>query len=393
MSACETDMPSQMALLRRLAAQLAAVCMVFLMTGAAFAAVPLFVSRELGHGPAVIGLLTGMSFLFAIAARLWAGGYADRRGPKRAILSGLALAALAGVFSLAAYLLRSSEALAVATLIIGRALLGGAEGIVMVSGQAWALAVAGPARSGLVIGWVGTAMFVAMAVGAPLGGALYAVGGFGALGLAMIFVPILAVLGLWRLPAAEIAGGQPMVVWHVFRRIALHCLTMALVGIGYGVIVSFSVLLCEERGWTPTWAGLTLFSVGLVVARVSAGSAPDRFGGVRTALWSLAVMVAGFAAMAFSQDRIIAFAGATVAGLGYSLVYPALAREALRRIPDRNRGSAMALYASTISLVLGLGGPFMGLMAELWTTGAVFVFAMAAALVAMVMVTQVIRKL
>ena len=389
MSSAETAELSTTRLLRALLPQMLAVCVTFLLTGAAFAAVPLFVARGLGQGPAVIGFLTGLSFLFSIVTRLWAGSFADSRGPKWTILAGLGLAIFAGLFSGAAWVLREVPAWAVAALIAGRVCLGGAEGIVMVSGQTWALAVAGTDRSGLVIGWVGTAMFVAMALGAPVGGVVYAQFGFGVVALVMILAPLPLLALIARLPGATVASGQALVVWDVLRRIALHCGTMALVGIGYGTIVSFSVLLFEDRGWTPAWAGLTLFSFALVVARVFAGSAPDRFGGTRTALWSLTFMTGGFAFLALTFSNPVAYTGAFLAGAGYALVYPALAREMLKRVPARNRGSAMALYASTISLVLGIGSPLLGMMAERLGTAAVFGFAGAMSLLAMAIIAFV----
>lgn len=366
-----------------LAPQLLAVCITFLLTGAAFAALPLFVSRALGFGPAVIGLLTGLSFLFAILVRLRAGGYADQHGPKPVIVVGLGMVILSGLFSAAAVEFKAQETTAVALLIVGRLCLGGAEGMVMVAAQTWALAIAGPRRSGLVIGWVGTAMFAAMAIGAPLGGMLYAGFGFIAVAAAMIAIPLPVLLVIRHLRSAQVAAGDGIVILDVARRIALHCFAMSLVAISYGAIMSFSVLLFEERGWVPVWGGLTGFSLALVFARVFGGTLPDRFGGVRTALWSLLVMILGLGLLAFSREVVWGLAGTCLTGLGYALVYPSIGREALDRIPARSKGSAMAVYASAASLMIGLGGPVLGLLAEANGNGFVFAAAGGLAIVAM----------
>lgn len=374
---------SDKALLKGLLPQLCAVAITFLLTGAALAAVPLFVARELGYGPSVIGLIAGLQFICAVVVRLWAGPFTDRKGPKPSLILGFGLAIAAGGASGIAALVQQNGVMSVAFLASSRIFLGCAEALITVGAQTWALSLAGPKRSALVVGWVGTAMFASMAAGAPIGGLLFGIGGLGLVALCTVLLPAVFLPVLLRMKPATVAGGDALVFLDVARRIMIQCLSIALVGFSYGAIVSFSVVLFEERSLTPPWAGLTLFSLALVFARIVMGSAPDRLGANRTALWSLAVMVLGLGMVAFSEGRILAFAGTWLSGLGYALVYPAIAREALLRVPDRNRGSAMALLASAVTLTLGVGGPALGVMAEVWTTGSVFAFSLVMAIIAM----------
>ncbi|HET8882943.1 MAG TPA: MFS transporter, partial [Solimonas sp.] len=44
------------------------------------------------------------------------------------------------------------------------------------------------------------------------------------------------------------------------------------------------------------------------------------------------------------------------------LLFPALAVEALRRIPDENRGAALALYTVFSDVAMSLAGPLGGLL-------------------------------
>lgn len=382
MSHATLSAPPQRGLLPDLFPQLMAVAFTYLVSGASFATIPLFVSRELGQGATVVGTLTGLSFLVAIATRLWAGGFADRKGPKPALILGVWLAVLSGLFAWAADIYQDSTRVAIWSLILSRVLLGSAEAIVVVAAQTWALAVAGPTRSAMALGWVGSASFVTTAIGAPVGGILYAAYGFEGVAIAMILIPVPIIAWLMRVPGASVEVGQSLVFMDVIRRIAIHCVTIGLVGVSYGTIVSFSVLLFEERGWAPPWMGLTLFSVALVAIRVFAGSVPDRFGAGRTAVWSLLVQFSGFALMAHSHSVAGAYVGAMLAGLGFALVYPSVASQALNRVPPRNRGAAMALFSAAVNLVLGIGGPFMGLLAEHRGTGAVFYLAAVAAFLA-----------
>jgi MFS family permease len=156
-----------------LIARLTAITVVFLVTGAALSTVPIFVGQELRLGPEVIGLISGAQFVAAVISRLGAGRYSDRAGSKKAVAAGLIMSIAAALIYVCAYRLRASVELSAGVLLIGRALLGGAESFIIIGAQTWALAIAGPLRAAQVIGWAGTALFTALALGAPLGRAIY----------------------------------------------------------------------------------------------------------------------------------------------------------------------------------------------------------------------------
>ncbi|WP_202882708.1 MFS transporter [Sinorhizobium meliloti] len=144
-----------------------AVFAVFLVTGAALSALPLHIHDSLGFGPFIVGLATGAQFAASLLSRLWSGSVSDRHGPKRAVSAGLVMATLAGLLYLLSLLAVRSPALSVAVLLAGRALLGGAESFIMTGAQSWCLTLAGPGNAGKMIAWIGTAMFVALAIGSP----------------------------------------------------------------------------------------------------------------------------------------------------------------------------------------------------------------------------------
>src|SRR3954452_19390882 len=74
---------------------MAAVSLAFLIIGMALPVLPLHVHQELGLSTFVVGLVTGSQFVAALIARAWSGHYADSRGAKRAVVTGL-LSAVAG---------------------------------------------------------------------------------------------------------------------------------------------------------------------------------------------------------------------------------------------------------------------------------------------------------
>ena len=71
--------------------------------------------------------------------------------------------------------------------------------------------------------------------------------------------------------------------------------------------------------------------------------------------------------------------GATVAGFGFSLIFPALGVEAVRKVTPENRGSALAVYTAFIDLSLGISGPVAGAIASRAGYPPIFLFAAVAA--------------
>src|SRR3954465_12321103 len=79
---------------------MAAVLAGFLIIGIALPVLPLHVSQDLGFGTFVVGLVAGSQFAASLFSRVWAGSFADRTGPKRAVVLGLLAAAASGLLYL-----------------------------------------------------------------------------------------------------------------------------------------------------------------------------------------------------------------------------------------------------------------------------------------------------
>lgn len=130
-------------------------------------------------------------------------------------------------------------------LLAGRALLGAGESLTIVGGQTWGLELAGDNGSGRIIGWVGTALSVGLALGSPAGSGLADLFGFWDLVALTAALPATAAL---LVPAAhEAAKGTQSQdrasTWATMRCVWRPGLAMSLPTLSYGVMVSFSVLL------------------------------------------------------------------------------------------------------------------------------------------------------
>jgi MFS family permease len=67
---------------------MAVVLIAFLVIGIALPVLPLHVHQGLGFGAFIVGLVTGSQFGASLLSRVSAGRYADKRGPKRAVVIG-----------------------------------------------------------------------------------------------------------------------------------------------------------------------------------------------------------------------------------------------------------------------------------------------------------------
>jgi MFS family permease len=355
----------------------------FLVMGLALPVLPLHVSHDLGFGTFIVGLVTGSQFAASLASRIWAGHFADRRGARSGVILGLVAAATSGLLYVLSLAVTSSTA-AVIILLLGRAVLGGAESFIITGAVSWGLVLVGPQGAGRVIAWVGTAMFAALAFGAPVGTMLYNANGFGVVAIATALIPFATLLLLLRLPAVPPAPAMSTGAFRsAMKVVCVPGIGAALGSIGFGAILAFASLLFANRGWTPVWLAFTAYALALIAARLGLGHLPDRIGGARVAVGSALIETVGLALIWLAPSAPVAAAGAALTGFGYALVYPALGVEAVRRAPPQSRGLVMGMYTAFLDVALGFGTPALGLIAGSLGLGAVFLVSALAAVAAM----------
>ena len=349
-----------------------AVLIGFLVIGAAMPVLPLHVRDGLGFGPVMVGAVAGCQFAAALVARIWSGRAADSRGPKWAVIVGLTGASLAGLLYLFSLSFLAAPKFSVAILLAGRAVLGGAESFIITGATTWGLARVGAHNAGKVIAWMGTAMFAAFAAGAPLGTVLYDRGGFGAVASATAAAPLVTLILIASLQGVPQVIQRGPSIGSVMCRIFVPGLGAALSSVGFGAIAAFSSLLFVDHNWTPVWLAFSAYAVALIVARLIFGHLPDRLGGARVALLFVLVETVGLVVMGLAAGGLVASIGAAVTGFGYSLVFPALGVEAVRRAPPQSRGIAMGAYTACLDIALGISGPLLGGVASRMGLSAVF---------------------
>jgi MFS family permease len=354
-----------------LAPIMGAVFISFLIIGVAMPVLPLHVHQGLGLGTFIVGLVAGSQFAASLVSRVWAGRHADSRGAKHAVVTGLILAALAGLLYLVSLRFVAAPAISVTILLLGRALLGAGESFIITGAQAWGLALSGAQNTGKGLAWIGTAMYAAFAFGAPAGTSLYGSFGFTAIAFATTLVPLAALLLVAPLRrVAPTAQARPSLT-KVVAAVWLPGVGLALTSAGFGAMTAFVALLFAARGWT-VWPAFTAFAIAFILARIFLGQLPDRSGGASIALNFLLIEAAGQALLWLAPSSAMALIGAGLTGFGYSLVYPGFGVEAVRRAPADSRGLAMGAYTAFLDVALALASPALGLIAAMTDIGSVF---------------------
>jgi MFS family permease len=356
----------------------------YLSIGLPIAVLPPFVHLQMGRSAALAGLVVSIQYVATLVSRPWAGRISDERGAKVSVLWGMASCAAAGVLvwvaaSLSGTRLFSSFAL----LVLSRLALGIGESLGSTGATLWGITAAGPEHTAKVIGMNGISTYGAMAIAAPLGVLLDAWLGLGAIGALTLLLCAASFSLAWRKEAIPAAHGEHLPFRRVLGRVAPHGIGLALGGVGYSVLATFVTLYFAHQRWNGAALCLTAFGVSFVAVRILFIRAIGRYGGYKLGVASLVVESAGVALLWLAVAPWMALVGAAVTGLGFSLVFPAVGVEAVRRVPEFNRGTALGVYTAFADVSFFVVGPLAGAIAGSFGYGQVFLFALISVLVAL----------
>jgi len=352
----------------------------YLCVGLPLPVIPLFIHDRLGFSTLIVGLTIGIQFLATVLTRGYAGRLTDQHGGKRAALQGAIVCALGGLLYLIAARPGLSPAISLATVVMGRLAAGLGESQLVTGCVSWSIASVGPQRAGMSMAWTGIAMFAALAIGAPIGMALYQSSGLQAAMIACIIAPLVAAAIALRATPYSSPSGQRLPFYRVIGQIWREGLGLMLQGVGLSGLTAFASLYFAARGWGHAGLVMTAFGIGFIFVRVVLGHLPDRMSGYRVAIGSLLIEALGQAMIWSAAHELVALGGALVTGLGCALVFPALGVEALKRVLPANRGSAMGAFVAFLDIAYGISGPAAGMIAGLFGYAAVYLFGTASAL-------------
>ncbi|MGA2276231.1 MAG: MFS transporter [Terracidiphilus sp.] len=361
---------------------------VYLSIGLPLAVLPPYVHLHMGYSAALAGLVISMQYIATLASRPWAGRISDHSGAKVSVLWGMAACSASGAVLIAAAALHMYPWLSLAVLMLSRLVLGTGESLGSTGSTLWGITSAGEANMAKVISYNGISTYGAMALGAPLGVVLDSIWGdpqwgLGAIGLLTMLIGAISLLLASRKRPVKVIPGDHLPFRDVIFRVAPHGMGLALGGIGYSVLATFVTLYYISRHWTGAALCLTAFGLAFIVARLLFIQTINRFGGFPVAMACLSVESLGMLMLWRASAPWMAFCAAALAGFGFSLVFPAIGVEAVKRVPEHNRGTALGVYTAFSDVSFFLTGPLAGAVIGGFGYSSVFLVALVCVLTAL----------
>ncbi len=355
----------------------------YLSVGLPLAVLPPYVHLLMGYSAVLAGLMISIQYIATLVSRPWAGRICDRRGAKISVLWGMACCTVSGAFIVGAAALHQIRWFSFAVLFVSRLVLGIGESLGSTGGSLWGISSVGPEHMAKVIGMNGISSYGGMAFAAPLGVILDAKWGLNSIGIVTILIGAISFALAYRKDPAPVVPGDHLPFTHVLGRIAPHGMGLALGGVSYSVLATFVTLFYAHQHWSGAALCLTAFGLSLVAARVLFIRSINRFGGYPVAIASLIVESAGMVLLWQARTPLAALAGAAVGGFGFSLVFPAIGIEAVKRVPEFNRGTALGLFTAFADVSFFLVGPVAGAIIGFYGYASAFLFALVCVLVAL----------
>ena len=324
--------------------------------GLPLAALPNMVHNTLGFSTPVVGFAVALQSLATLLTRPLTGRICDTKGGKPSVILGIICFIASGLLYLISVLMPAAG-ISLSALLLGRVAAGFGESFAVTGTLAWCIASIGPQNTGRTMVWIGIAMYGAVAVGAPAGLFLEAKGGFLMVALGAILLPVAAAAIAASMLGMKGPVGARLPFHRVLGLIWRQGLGLALGSIGFGSLISFVTLYFQSQHWDGAGATLGACGSAYILTRLVAGHLPDRFGGTKVAVASLAIESAGLLLLFFASSPFLAIVGSVLTGAGFALVFPSMGIVAVRRVPAANRGSALGGYVAFFDIGLAVSGP------------------------------------
>lgn len=349
----------------------------YLSIGLPLAVLPPYVHLRMGYSAVLAGLVVSIQYIATLASRPWAGRISDSVGAKIAVLWGMGACTGSGAMLIVAAALHRSTVLSVAALIVSRLILGVGESLGSTGATLWGITSAGLEHTAKVIGYNGVCTYGGMALAAPLGVVLYQRWGLTAIGAITVLIAGSSILlALRKEPVPVTASGEHLPFTGVLGRVAPHGMGLALGGVSYSVLATFVTLYYASHHWNGAALCLTAFGLAYIVVRLLLIRTISHFGGFPVAMVSLLVEAAGMVLLWLAPAPWMALAGSAISGFGLSLVFPAIGVEAVKRVPEQSRGTALGVYTAFADVSFFLTGPIAGAVIGWYGYPSAFLFAL-----------------
>ncbi|WP_153723957.1 MFS transporter [Heliorestis convoluta] len=313
---------------------------------------------NLGASKVEIGFLMALFFVTSLFLRIYAGYLGDRRGRKGLLWSCVLLTLLAPLL----LFFPSLSMVALAQLIFGYTI--GAFTVLVI---ALVTDNVSSSQVGQAIGVHSISLVLAKGMAPALGLLIFF--RFEGLSLLLVMSFSLALVTALILPFLKektVSRGGATAAPIPFRQtlrspyVLIPGLTLFTITFTNGAIVTMLPLFALQQA-IPSFELFFVFNtVAVVVIRLFTGLL-ERFSSYQLIVFSLLVVAVAMVALAFASSLPYLLLVATLYGLGFGAMYPALTALVIEKTPAATRGSAMGVYTSFFDVGVSAGALWAGL--------------------------------
>ncbi|ADD01833.1 major facilitator superfamily MFS_1 [Thermoanaerobacter italicus Ab9] len=311
---------------------------------------PLFI-KHIGGNETHVGLSMGIFMLSAVILRPVIGGLLDWFGRRPFIILGLSL------FTLAMYMYNWVNGI---TALIWLRMLHGVSWAISTTAILTVIADIVPTtRYGEGMGWFGTAMTLAMAIGPMLGMWVVQNLSYHALFLFAVALSITALLLKFGVKMLFQPQSDAKRIEFFEKPVLSVAVSVLFLFISYASITTFVPLFADLL---KVNSGLffLVYSATLFLSRPIAGKLSDQYGEMFVVVPALLISILALIVLSVSTGLFGMLVSAVLYGIGFGSAQPVLQATIVRLVPPDRRGVANASFSTATDLGIGLGAIILG---------------------------------
>ncbi len=332
--------------------------------------IPLYITEQMGVPQTKTGIVLASYAIAILLIRPFSGYLVDLYSRKKILLLSFACYVLIffGYF----------WATTILIFVLVRFMHGITWGLSTVSSSTLAIDLVPTERRAEGIGYYGTFMNVAMAIGPFIAIHIYNIYGFDILLWCAIAMGILGVIAVMFIKAPKRPKVERQKIsldrffllraWPIFINQLLPCFAWGTIGpfvAQYGKEISIP----NAGIYFLFWAG------GIILSRIFAGKLVDRGYIHLVNMSAMGIVAVAFAVFSFYHN-IYAFCGAGLfIGVGFGMMFPALQTLYINMAPNNQRGTANSTYLVGFDVGLALGMLIGGYISGIWSFSILFMVA------------------
>jgi len=342
--------------------------------------IPLFV-KELGGNDQLVGVIVGIFTFSALLLRPYAGHALESKGRGFVYLIGLAVF----VLSIGSYGFIGSIAL----LFVIRMIQGMGWGFSTTAAGTVATDLVPPKRRGEGLGYFGLSGNLALAFGPSLGLTLVGVISFSELFLICAACGLVAFLLASKIRYKKVDQSEhktTTIKFDIFEKTAIQpSVLLFFITATFGGIATFLPLHALGKGISGIELYFLVYAIFLMVSRTFAGRIYDKRGHVYVFLPGAFLIFLAMIMLAWLPNTAVMLIAASLYGLGFGSVQPALQAWSVEKAPGNRRGMANATFFSFFDLGIGLGAILFGQMAYVLGYASIYVASAGSVFVSMLL--------